>query len=389
MAQEKDFEKIENYLKIKCMKFVKKWKFVIGGIVAVLIVGILAFIFWPKGSAAQTTQTTKVTKASISQRIEVSGQITSQHTQNAGFNSAGKVTDIKVKVGDQVKAGQVLATIDPSTLQNTLAQSQSSLQVAKNNLNNTYAKGKYSSYDILNLKEQIKSAEAKVATDQQNLDNASLKAQYDGTIMKINAKIGDTVTAVGSNSLDTATAQSNAVMVVSDTKSLMVNSTVSESDISKVAKDQLVEITFDSIKNKTYTAKVTDVDLLGQSTSGVVAFSVKILLDKPDASIRIGMNANASIITQQKNDILTVPNTYLRTINGVKYVTVIENGAQVQKEVTVGITDDVNTEIVDGVTENEEIIRVTTTTTRTSSATGGLSILGGTGARPQNNFVGR
>jgi HlyD family secretion protein len=144
---------------------------------------------------------------------------------------------------------------------------------------------------------------------------------------------------------------------------------------------------------------VAEVDSVGTVSQGVVSYTVKITFDVQDARIKPGMTVNASIQTAVHNDVLIVPSSAVKTINGVSIVQVFDpaisqTGGTVgtvsatlpkQVEVTVGISDDTNVEIISGLTEGQQVVnRTITGTTKPATAatasTRGAGGFGGAGA---------
>jgi macrolide-specific efflux system membrane fusion protein len=134
---------------------------------------------------------------------------------------------------------------------------------------------------------------------------------------------------------------------------------LNEVDAAKVKVGQKAVLTFSSVPDLSITGQVQDVDNIGTVTQNVVNFSVVILFDTQDERIKPGMSASASIITDVKQDVLMVPSAAVKTANGQSYVQILSNGQPVQKTVTVGSSNDTDTEISGDIKEGDEVVTQT------------------------------
>jgi HlyD family secretion protein len=208
------------------------------------------------------------------------------------------------------------------------------------------------------------------------LDNYYVRAPFTGTLAKLNVQKGDT-------------ASSGSAVATLIARDQVVDIPLNEVDVSKVSIGDKATLSFDAIDELTLTGRVAAIDTIGTVTQGVVNYTVTISFDSTDARVKPGMSTTASIITEVRADVLTVPGTAVKTSGGTSYVqvfpvtpkTVDASGNVLSKTaperitVTTGISDDTNTEILTGLTEGQEIVvRSIAVSTNTASAP---SLLGG------------
>ena len=118
-------------------------------------------------------------------------------------------------------------------------------------------------------------------------------------------------------------------------------------------------------------------DSLGTLSSGVVSYNVTINFDTIDPRIKPGMSVSASIITVVKQDVITVPNSALKSQGGSSYVQILKNNIPEQVLVEIGIANNTHTEIVSGISVGDSIVTQTIDPTAKATTTGG----GGSGMR--------
>ena len=178
--------------------------------------------------------------------------------------------------------------------------------------------------------------------------------------------------ASGGSSSSTSGSSSGSSITISDMGSIDVEVSVSEADITSVSVDQSATITFDAIKDTTFTGKVKSVSPNGTSTSGVVNYTVTLGLESQDDRLKPDMTATADIETQVAENVLAVPSGAVKTSDGEKYVVVVgPNGTTSDKVVSTGVSDDTNTEIKSGLSESDVVVTGATASTASGSSSSG------------------
>ncbi len=211
--------------------------------------------------------------------------------------------------------------------------------------------------------DDVAAAQAKVDAAQATIDSAKITAPFNGTIMEIDTKPGDVVSA------------QTAAFVLDDVSHIFTDIQVSEVDINSVKLGQPVEVTLDAIPDKTYQGTVTDIDTSGTISSGAVNFNVTVEINSKDPQIKPGMTTSANIAVTQLEGVLLVPNSALRTVNNRQVVYVLQNGVARPEPVTLGAASATSSQVVGGnLKEGDQIIlNPPSDTTLTSSARpGGL-----------------
>ncbi|HAS95772.1 TPA: hypothetical protein DCS99_05135 [Candidatus Wolfebacteria bacterium] len=167
------------------------------------------------------------------------------------------------------------------------------------------------------------------------------------------------------------------------TKQKIAEISLNEVDVAKVKVGQKTTLNFDAVEELSISGSVAEIDTVGTVSQGVVTYTVKIGFDTQDDRIKPGMSVSASIIIDMKQDVLTVPNSAIKTQGELSYVEIFEvplenaTGTQeviasatpIRRPVTIGIANDTTTEIVSGLKEGDQIITRTITTTSATTQT--------------------
>lgn len=235
--------------------------------------------------------------------------------------------------------------------------------------------------DIRSARLSLTKAQNTLTDAQNNLAEYYVRAPFDGTIASVDVKKYDT-------------AGSGTALATLITSQRMAELSLNEVDAAKIKVGNKVTLTFDAIDELTLTGKVAEVDAIGVVSQGVVSYTIKIGFDSQDERIKPGMTVNAAIIVDVHQDVLIVPSSAVKTQNGTSYVLVLSSalgetgGTQgitsdvlpTQVEVIVGLSDDTNIEIMDGLSEGDQIVVKTSsgTTTKTTT-TSAPSLFGGGG----------
>ena len=221
--------------------------------------------------------------------------------------------------------------------------------------------------DLKSQEISLQQRETALTDAKEKLADYSIHAPIDGLATNITMKRGDS-----------ASAGSAIATIVARQKIAKIS--LNEIDMAKVKVGAKANLTFDAVADLTITGEVAEVDVLGAVSQGVVSYGVKVAFDTQDDRVKPGMSVSVAIITDVKQDVLTVPNTAIKAEGAQTYIEVLENGVPAKKEVREGLSNDTMTEIMNGINEGEEVITQTITQTAAqTSQVGGLRIPGITG----------
>ena len=371
----------------------KKRFFILLGL---LLAAGAAYYFFSSNSKQETTYLTEsVTRGNVEKTVIASGSIESVNEVDVGAQASGKITKLYVKLGQEIKKGEMIADIDSTTQINTLntkkaalVSYQAQLKAKKtaydvalssyNRLSKLYTQ-KATSLDSVNtakstldnakaemeaVEANIKQAEIEVNTAETNVSYTKITAPMDGTVISVPVSEGQTVNA---------NQTTPTIVTIADLSKMKIKPEISEGDITKVKAGQKVSFTILSDSQTVYHSVIDSVDPANtttsdssstsslssssSSTTSAIYYYANVLIDNPDRILRIGMTTENNIKIANAKDVLLVSNMAIQKRDGKSFVNVLNDKNQPeQREVETGIQNDFQTEIKSGLNEGEKVI---------------------------------
>lgn len=317
-------------------------------LVVVLIGGAYYHFFTSQKTVTPTTttKTEKVERRDLRVTVAGSGQVEAVSQVDLTPVIAGDgidVTRVLVKNNQEVKKNQVIAVLDTKDavrdIESATLDSQN-VQIRQKQTASQY-KGSTKS-DMWNRQlQQVAVAQSmnNLNKTKEKLQDYSIKAPFDGIVTGLSVEAGDSV------SRDTAIAS-----VI--TRDMRVVIALNEVDAAKVSAGDRVALSLDALPELTLTGKISKIDTIGKTTQNVVTYGAEIELDEQDTTLKPGMSVSAEIVVREKKNVLTLSNAAFTTTSSKTTVRTV-NGT---KEVRIGVTDDISTEIIGGLSEGDEVI---------------------------------
>src|ERR1700757_5147502 len=288
-------------------------------IVALLLIAFLVRQFRSDGAAAYQTAT--VTRGPITQAVTATGTLNPVVNVQVGSQVSGNISKLFVDFNSQVKAGQVVAQIDPALFQATvtqaegdLASAQAALELARINAARTqdlFARKTSAQADLDQAMANLHQAEANVKIKQGALDKAKADLEHctitspiDGVVISRSVDVGQTVAA---------SLQAPVIFAIAnDLTKMQIDTNVAEADVGVLEVGQDVDFTVDAFPMRTFHGKVVQVRNAPITVQNVVTYDPVIGVSNPDLKLKPGMTANVSIIVAQKDNLLQIKNAALR-----------------------------------------------------------------------------
>lgn len=386
------------------LKILKKWQKIL--LIAILALVIYFLFFRSSKDSALTLQFTEVKKGNLQEIVSETGEVSASNKTEIASSINGVVTEIYIENGQTVKKGDKLFYVTSSATEEDRSKAYSEYLSAKNNL--ASAKAKMNTLDsamwkaheefesksldtdlsvddpiYIQTKGDWQAAEANrlnqdqvIAQAQSALNNAALayqstssgpvKATVDGQIANLSIAVGQTV------------ASTDSALIIKTTSENWVIVAINENDIVEVAPEQKAIVLIDALSEIELPATVQRVDEFATISSDVAVYYVYLTLDESNQQLRPGMTAQVSITTQEKNDILLIPNSAIKPYQGEKAVQIFDEETQstVYQPVKIGLSGDVSSEVLSGLSEGQKIISSDSSSSKNSSGGGGF-MMGG------------
>jgi HlyD family secretion protein len=257
------------------------------------------------------------------------------------------------------QARNSLAKLKPS--ENDVAAVKASLDQAQANLARLTAPA--TATDLQIQQAAVAQAQSALAQAQLNLEMVTLKAPFAGIVAAVYLDPGNLTNAA------------TPALKLIDRSTLHVDLRLSENDVAKVALDQPVKLTVESLNGWQTSGKVSFVAPAAEITNGVVTYPVRVNFAGNDPQVKVGMTADLSIVTAQKENVLLVPNSALLPKGAGRVVQMpagadqpasgpVKPGTATTREIEVqiGLSDGAYTEIVSGLNAGDEIVALPSTT---------------------------
>lgn len=363
-----------------------------------LVAAGAAYYFFSSNNKQETTYLTEsVTRGNVEKTVVASGSVESVNEVDVGAQASGKITKLYVKLGQEIKKGEMIADIDSTTQINTLntkkaalVSYQAQLRAKKtaydvalssyNRLSKLYTQ-KATSLDNVNtakstldnakaeveaIEANIKQAEIEMNTAETNVGYTKITAPMDGTVISVPVSEGQTVNA---------NQTTPTIVTIADLSKMKIKPEISEGDITKVKAGQEVSFTILSDSQTLYHSVIDSVDPANttttdssstssstsssnsNSTTSAIYYYANVLIDNPDRTLRIGMTTENNIKIANAKDVLLVSNMAIQKRDGKSFVNVLNDKNQSEpREVETGVQNDFHTEIKSGVNEGEKVI---------------------------------
>ena len=359
---------------------------------AIVLLAAGAFYFLQTKEPTQDYETQTAQRGNIESSVLAIGMLQASKLVSVGSQVSGQVLNLPVPLGGHVNKGDLIAEIDNLTQKNDLETAKASLTITNaeykakqaqiNQAQKAFNRQKAMFKENASSKEDYEIAEADLAVYKAELDQlkaekiqnqlsiesaeldlgyTTIKAPMEGVVVYNSVEVGQTVNAN----------QTTPTLVeLADLSKMTIKAQISEADVINVKPGQAVYFTILGQPNKRYEAKLRAIEPgptsmdgddsdMESSDSDAIYYNGLFEVDNPEGVLRIGMTAQVSIILSEAKDVLLVPSQVIQKHSGrsVRYqVPVLENDKVIHKKVEVGISNNVYTEITDGLTEDDQIV---------------------------------
>ncbi|MBN2282237.1 MAG: efflux RND transporter periplasmic adaptor subunit [Candidatus Marinimicrobia bacterium] len=348
---------------------------ILGLIFLIVVVGLIGQRMFSKSKTKDNKgyKTLTLTEGTIVEEALAIGTITPENEIQVKSKIPGIVVERYVEVGDFVEAGQLMVKINPDPTPQELTEARRDLQMKEVALKN--AKIQYDrNFELLSkslVSEEVfenfklKYDQARLARDLSR-DRLSLiekgrtekvesvvKSPITGTVLEKFINIGDPVVPL------TSYQQGTPLFTLADMSKLIFRGTIDEIDVGKVGVGVNAELEIGALPGQSILGEVIRISPKARKENNATVFDIEIkIVDTRGVELRAGYSANAKIILNKAENVLTIPERLLTFENDTVYVEVEDTttGTVNKVQVTIGLSDGINAEVLAGVTKDDILV---------------------------------
>ena len=285
--------------------------------------------------AAPTYETAPVDRGDVVARVSASGSLSAVVTVEVGSQVSGRIQSLFADFNSTVKRGQLIAKIDPSLFQASVAQSAAKVAASRGNLerlrvqaeeaqrqarrattlfesklisetdrDTAVSNARAAAASVAQAEGQLGQAIAALSQAQTNLRYTDILAPTDGIVISRAVNVGQTVAASLSAPIIFTIAQ--------DLRAMEVHTNVAESDIGRLKGGMAAAFTVDAYPGERFQGRIREIRNAPQVVQNVVTYDAVIEVANPELKLKPGMTATVTVIADERKDALRLPNSALR-----------------------------------------------------------------------------
>ena len=378
-------------------------------VIGILVLAAAAGGYWwyRVDVTRQVANTVLVRRGNITATVETTGKVRSAQQVELSLPFGGRVKRVAVSVGDKVEAGHLLLELEAPNAERQVREAELNLETRQLQLDKARAGASpeeieiaqanlrkaalakqvaQAAYDeiadeenaetspealalqqatidyqiaqrnyerLVNgpptdelsaLEKQLESAQLALERAQAQLEEMRLITPLAGTVVRVEASEGEMLSAY------------RPVILIADLTSLQIIAEVDEIDVAEIAPGQEVEIRLDAYPAHTLSGTIVSLAPAASPERGSTVYEAVVKFDAGGLTLRLGMGANLKIITLEKEGVLLVPNQAIQPIGRRKVVKVMDGRSIREVEVVTGLSNESDTEIIEGLAEGQKIL---------------------------------
>lgn len=359
----------------------KKWVKIAIAVVAVFVLFYTFYFLWSK-TRPQKVVYNIVTpvRDTITRYVVATGKVEPRDEVEVKPQISGIISEVLREAGERVTEGDILATIKIVPDASALASAESRVETARISLEQTqrefnrtkelFETSTVSRETYETAETSLKSARQELQTAKDNLEitksgstsrgsssnNTQIRSTITGMILDVPIKVGNSV--IQSNTFNDGT----TIATVADMNDMIFKGNVDETEVGKLKEGMSVELTIGALQDVVLNAELEYISPKATESNGVVMFEVKAAVrNQGDVFVRAGYSANASIMIENRENVLTIPESALQFEDDNNFVYILtgtdNSGNQTfdRRDIKIGLSDGVNVEILEGLSETDQV----------------------------------
>lgn len=353
----------------------KALKIVIGIIILVVFVGTIAYLYKKSQAKPVIYETTTAKINSIVKKTVATGKVVPRKEIEIKPQVSGIISELYIEAGQKVKKGDMIAKVRIIPNMVNLNEAESRVNRAKISLENAQqnynrekplydnrviARAEMQNYEMAlnSATEDLNAAENNlqlirdgISKSSGTVSNTIIRSTIEGMVLTVPVEVGKSV--IESNTFNDGT----TIATVADMGEMIFKGKVDESEVGKLHEGMELIMTVGAIDTEKFTAKLEHISPKGVEENGAIQFEIRAaVVLKNNLFIRAGYSANADIVLERRDNVLTVQESLVK-YGGDTASVEVETKPQVfvKKTIKTGLSDGVNVEILSGISQKDKI----------------------------------
>ena len=348
-------------------------------LLVLVFLGTMVFLWMKSRPEVQTWQLLSPQTRTIENSIIATGKVEPSNEVQIKPQISGIIDAIHYDPGDDIKIGDIIATIKVVPEMSSLNSAEGRLKVAEINYEKAlrehkrneelYGKGILSEEEfetsrttLDNAKEEVDNSRdaLKIITDgvsekYDHLSNTLVRSTITGKILDIPVEVGNSV--IQANTFNDGT----TIATVADLGNMLFKGNIDESDVGKIRDGMPVKVKIGALQGVDFDAVLTYISPKSEEVDNVVMFEIEADLEIPDSiSVRAGYSANAKIITEKRDSVMTIEESCVKFAGDTSYVEIFKGMDKKEqlferKDIKIGMSDGVYIEVLEGLAEDDKV----------------------------------
>lgn len=349
---------------------------ILTGVLVLTLFGGTVYFLWAKSQKTETVYQTESPKvANIIKKAVATGSVVPRQEVEIKPRVSGIIQEIAVEAGEIVKAGDLIARIrlvpdmvNLNNAQNRVARAEITLEKAQRDYDRNkslQAAGLVSQAIFQQIESAYQDAKVEVNAARDNLDliqkgisrtggktsNTLVRSTISGMVLEVPVEVGHSV--IETNTFNAGT----TITTIADMEDMIFEGRVDESEVGKLEPGMTLLLTIGAVEGHQLEATLEHIAPKGVEEEGAIQFQIRAAL-KPQSGVLIRANysANADIVLDRRDNVLTI-NESLLQFDGDKKLVEVEVGSQKfeRREIQTGLSDGIQIEVISGLTESDKI----------------------------------
>lgn len=357
----------------------KVFKIIMLVLLGVIVVGTFVWIAIKSQPKKVTYEIVTVGKGNIETTSVATGKVSPRDEILIKPQISGIVSEVLKEAGDYVNEGDILATVKVVPEMSSLSSAESRVRtaqislkqitseferqkqlfnngvIARDEMEKSEAEYKKALEDLDNAKESLEIVKTGVSKSTAKYSNTQIRSTITGMVLDVPIKVGNSV--IQANTFNDGT----TIATVADMNDMIFIGNIDETEVGRIRNNMPIKLSIGAIENQKFDAMLEYIAPKGVETNGAILFEIKAAARIPDTIlVRAGYSANAEIVLEKVENVLSIPESTISFSNDSAFVYVLTKEESKDQEfdkkyIKVGLSDGINVEVKSGLKEGERV----------------------------------